>query len=216
VANSIEFVREFSVAIAIAKETTGGNLAQDTPKTIDWLSYIASEYSSHPAVLRVDGRPVVTPWLTGTIPVETWAAIRAGVRARGKDVWLMQDVQEMNYLDVFDGVRYSGGIAGLGEKVRYYSVLADNPAPKLWMATAMPGFDERNLSDRGPNPRYIDRQNGDYFRGQLTDVFNNSPQLVLIDTWNEWYENTYIEPSVNYGNQYLQIAGNYLKSWVQP
>ena len=80
----------------------------------------------------------------------------------------------------------------------------------------MPGFDERNLSDRGPNPRYIDRQNGAYFGGQLDDAFNNFPQWVLMYTWNEWYENTYIEPSVNFGDQYLQIAGQRLKGWVQP
>jgi hypothetical protein len=196
-------------------ETTGGNLAQDTQKAIDWLTYIATQYSSHPAVLKVDGKPVVTPWLTDTISVDTWTTIRAGVRAQGKDVWLMQDTQDMNYLAVFDGVRYSAGIAGLGEKVRYYSVLADNPAPKLWMGTAMPGFDERLIPGRGPNPRYTDRQGGAYFRSQLDDVFANSPQWVMIDTWNEWFENTYIEPSVNYGDQYLQIAGQYLKCWVQ-
>jgi hypothetical protein len=195
-------------------ETTGGNLAQDPSKAVDWLSYIAAQYSDDPAVLAVDGKPVVTPWLTNTIPVATWATIRAGVRARGKDVWLVQDCQDMDYLDVFDGVRYSGGITGLGEKVRYYSVLADHPAAKLWISTAMPGFDERLLSDRGPNPRYIDRQDGAYFRGQLDAVFANFPQWVIVDTWNEWYENTYIEPSVNYGRQYLDIAGGYLNGWV--
>jgi len=196
-------------------ETTGGDLPNNTERAIDWLSYIASTYSNNPNVLKVAGRPVVTPWLTNLITPATWATIRAAVRAKGQDVWLMSDKQETEYLDVMDGVRYSGGIAGLGEKIRYWSVLADNPAPKLWIATAMPGFDERNLSDRGPNPRFIDRANGAYFTGELDACFKNSPQWVLIDTWNEWYENTYIEPSVNFGDQYLQIAGRYLKNWVQ-
>jgi hypothetical protein len=196
-------------------ETTGGNLAQNTQTAIDWLTYIGTQYSSNPGVLSVAGKPVVTPWLTDTISLATWTTIRAAVRANGTDVWLMQDTQDMTYLDVFDGVRYSAGITGLGEKVRYYSVLADHPAPKLWMGTAMPGFDERLIPGRGPNPRYIDRQNGAYFHNQLDAVFANSPQWVMIDTWNEWFENTYIEPSVNYGDQYLQIAGGYLKSWVQ-
>ncbi len=195
-------------------ETTGGDLPNNTQRAIDWLTYISSEYTSHPNVLKVAGKPVVMPWLTNLISPDTWATIRATVRANGQDVWLVSDKQETEYIDVMDGVRYSGGIPGLGEKVRCYSVLADNPAPKLWIATAMPGFDERNLSDRGPNPRYIDRNNGNYFTGQLNDVFNNYPQWVMIDTWNEWYENTYIEPSANYGEQYLQIAGSYLTNWV--
>jgi hypothetical protein len=196
-------------------ETTGGDLPNNTQRAIDWLSYIASQYSNSPNVLKVAGRPVVTPWLTNLITPATWTTIRAAVRAKGQDVWLMSDKQETEYIDVMDGVRYSGGIAGLGEKVRYYSVLADNPAPKLWIGTVMPGFDERNLSDRGPNPRFIDRNNGAYFTGELDAVFKNSPQWVIVDTWNEWYENTYLEPSVNYGDQYLQIAGRYLKNWVQ-
>jgi hypothetical protein len=202
-------------SIGFFLETTGGNLATNTQTAIDWLTYIGKQYSSHPAVLKVAGKPVVTPWLTDTITLDTWTTIRAAVRANGTDVWLMQDTQDMTYLDVFDGVRYSAGITGLGEKVRYYSVLADHPAPKLWMGTAMPGFDERLIPGRGPNPRYIDRQNGAYFHSQLDAVFANSPQWVMIDTWNEWFENTYIEPSVNFGDQYLQIAGGYLKSWVQ-
>jgi hypothetical protein len=195
-------------------ETTGGNLAANTQTAIDWLTYISSQYSSNPAVLKISGRPVVIPYVTSTIPVATWASIRAGVRAKGQDVWLVQDTQDMTYLDTFDGVMYSGTIGGLGEKVRYYSVLADNPAPKLWIGSAMPGFDERLLPCR-PNPRYIDRQNGVYFRGQLDAAFANSPQWVLMYTWNEWFENTYIEPSVNYGSQYLDIAGQYLRCWVQ-
>jgi hypothetical protein len=202
-------------SIGFFLETTGGNLAANTQTAIDWLTYIGTQYSSNPAVLKVAGKPVVTPWLTDTISLATWTAIRAAVRANGTDVWLMQDTQDMTYLDVFDGVRYSAGITGLGEKVRYYSVLADHPAPKLWMGTAMPGFDERLIPGRGPNPRYIDRQNGAYFHSQLDAVFANDPQWVMIDTWNEWFENTYIEPSVNFGDQYLQIAGQYLKSWVQ-
>ncbi|HWZ93194.1 MAG TPA: endo-1,3-alpha-glucanase family glycosylhydrolase [Polyangiaceae bacterium] len=195
-------------------ETTGGNLAQNPQTAVTWLSYIASQYSSNPAVLEISGRPVVVPWVTNTIPAATWAQTRAAVRAQGSDVWLVQDCQDMDYLAVFDGVWYSGDIAGLGEQVRYYAVLADAPAAKVWMPTAMPGFDERLLADR-VNPRYIDRANGAYFRSELDHVFANSPQWVTIYTWNEWFENTYIEPSVNFGDQYLLIAGEYLKPWVQ-
>jgi hypothetical protein len=194
-------------------ETTGGNLAASPSTAVTWLSYIASQYTSNPAVLEISGRPVVVPWVTNTIPSATWAQTRAAVRAAGSDVWLVQDCQDDDYFDVFDGVWYSADIAGLGEKVRYYSVLADKPAAKVWMGTAMPGFDERLLNR--PNPRYIDRANGAYFKTELDNAFANSPQWVTIYTWNEWFEETYIEPSVNYGDQYLKQAGSYLNGWVQ-
>src|ERR1700682_5911587 len=111
-------------------------------------------------------------------------------------------------MPVFDGVWYDSSITGLGEKVRYYSVLADDPAWKIWMTTAMPGFDERLLPDR-PNPRYTDRQDGKVLRTALDAAMGSSPHWVALYTWNEWFENTYIEPSVAYGDQYLKITNGY-------
>jgi hypothetical protein len=204
--------KNFSIGFFL--ETTIGDLKDNPDTAVTWLSYLASQYSDDPAVLKINGKPVVIPWVTNTIPAATWAQTRAAVRAKGKDVWLVQDCQDDDYYDVFDGVWYDGGIKGLGEKVRFYSVLADHPAPKVWISTSMPGYDERLLNR--PNPRYIDRANGAYFKTTLDAAFANSPQWVAIYTWNEWFEETYIEPSVNYGDQYLKQAGTYLNGWVQP
>ena len=190
-------------------ENTIADLVNHQDTAIEWLSYIASEYTDDPGVLKVGGRPVAIPYIASTIKSSVWAETRAAVRAKGKDVWLLQDCQDEDYYDVFDGVWYDGGIGGLGEKVRLYSVLADHPAPKLWISTAMPGF-EKPGSDR-----YIDRANGAFFKAGLDAAFANSPQWVTMYTWNEWGEMTYIEPSVKYGDQYLKIAGSYLNGWVQ-
>ena len=87
------------------------------------------------------------------------------------------------------------------------------PAVKVYVATAMPGFDERLIPGR--TGRYEDRQNGELYRTRLEEVMASNPNWVEAYTWNEWWENTHIEPSVNYGDLYLQITGEYLKPWLE-
>ena len=36
---------------------------------------------------------------------------------------------------------------------------------------------------------------------------------IFITTWNEWWENTSIEPGELYGDQYLQITKEYAEKW---
>jgi hypothetical protein len=90
-------------------------------------------------------------------------------------------------------------------------VLADSPAAKVWIPAAMPGFDELLVPGRAG--RYTDRQNGDVFRAGMNTAIASDPHWVRVDTWNEYWENTYIEPSVNFGTLYTQISGQYLKPW---
>ncbi len=204
--------KDFSIGFFL--ETTIGGITNNPENIAAWLSYIDDTYGDDPALMQVDGRAVVVPWLTCDTTAENWATARQSLRDAGKDVWLVQDCQDMAYLETFDGVWYDGGIGGLGEKVRYHSVLADAPAPKLWIPTAMPGFDEHLLDDR-INPRVYPRENGDVLKTALSTAIGNSAQWVALYTWNEWFENTHIEPSEAYGDQYLRITGDYLSPWLE-
>jgi hypothetical protein len=51
----------------------------------------------------------------------------------------------------------------------------------------------------------VDRKNGDTFRTQINAAMTSSPDALGIISWNEFSENSYIEPSKNYGTQYLDI-----------
>jgi hypothetical protein len=73
---------------------------------------------------------------------------------------------------------------------------------RSWAATVIPGFDDHNV--RNPS-FYQSRDHGgqrtyDFYWGEATASI---PDWVLITSFNEWHEGSEIEPSVEYGREFL-------------
>ena len=196
--------------IGIFFELLDNNGARDPDTVFNWLSYLVSTYRNNPSMLTFKGKPIAVPFCTQLFGYGTWKKTLDRLHAAGLDPSLVADRDAGDSLSIVDGACCSPSNS-LGLTLRYYSVLADSPAAKIYIATAMPGFDERLIPGR--TGRYTDRQNGQYYTAQLQAAFNSNPNWFEAYTWNEWWENTYIEPSVNFGDQYLQITGQYLKPW---
>ncbi len=71
----------------------------------------------------------------------------------------------------------------------------------LWIAPAAPGFDARQIG----GTTQVDRKDGATFRTEINAAQASSPDALGIISWNEFSENSYIEPSQAYGTQYLDI-----------
>ena len=71
----------------------------------------------------------------------------------------------------------------------------------LWIAPAAPGFDARLVGGTS----VVERNDGATFRTEINTAMASSPDALGIISWNEFSENSQIEPSLNYGNQYLNI-----------
>jgi hypothetical protein len=93
--------------------------------------------------------------------------------------------------ETFSG--YSAKLAGMSQAVHQHS--------GLWIPPAAPGFDARLVGGTS----VVDRKNGDTFRTQINTAMASSPDALGIISWNEFSENSYIEPSKTYGAQYLDI-----------
>jgi hypothetical protein len=78
----------------------------------------------------------------------------------------------------------------------------------LWIAPAAPGFDARLLG----KTTVVGRRNGETFRKQLDAAFRSSPDAVGIISWNEFSENTHIEPSGRFHGRYLNVLADYLNA----
>jgi hypothetical protein len=74
----------------------------------------------------------------------------------------------------------------------------------IWIPPAAPGFDARLIG--GNN--VVNRNNGATFRTQIATAMASSPDALGIISWNEFSENSYIEPSQNYGFTYLNILSD--------
>jgi len=64
-------------------------------------------------------------------------------------------------------------------------------------------------------PNYVNRNNGQYYSNQWETAIANAKvnpgrnMMVVITSWNEWYECTAIEPSTTWGGLYLQLTQQY-------
>ena len=76
----------------------------------------------------------------------------------------------------------------------------------LWLAPAACGFDGRMLG----GTRVVDRKGGETLVRSLNNAFASSPDGIGVISWNEWSENTYIEPGHKYKDQELSVLTNYL------
>jgi hypothetical protein len=71
----------------------------------------------------------------------------------------------------------------------------------LWIPPAAPGFDARMIGGTS----VVDRKEGETLRTQINTAMASSPDMLGIISWNEFSENSYIEPSEKYGAKYLNV-----------
>ena len=76
----------------------------------------------------------------------------------------------------------------------------------MWIAPAAPGFDGRTLGHH----RVIARNSGRTLLHSLTNASATAPDAIGLISWNEWSENTYVEPGHRYGTRDLRVLRDYL------
>jgi hypothetical protein len=74
----------------------------------------------------------------------------------------------------------------------------------LWIPSAAPGFDARLIGGK----TVIDRKDGATLRTQYNNAMSSTPDALGIISWNEFSENSHIEPSLNFGKKYLEILSS--------
>jgi hypothetical protein len=55
-----------------------------------------------------------------------------------------------------------------------------------------------------------DREEGEYFKKQLLHARYGNPDIIFISGWNDWQYANQIEPAVEYGFQYVDMAARLL------
>jgi len=205
-------VRNFRIGILF--ETTSPFLNGTGDATVA-LAHALNVHANHPAFLRVDGRPVIFFWRPTLWSVDSWRAIRDQVDPARSAIWIAEGV-DMSYQAVFDGHHLYSNTwsppADLGytnEKFARWTAAASQQygTHKRWVATVMPGYDDTRTG-RG-NAFARDREGGAYYERSWQAAIASAPDWIVITSFNEWPEGTYIEPSVAYGERYLQLTAQW-------
>jgi hypothetical protein len=172
------------------------------------LKTFYDNHVNHPAIIRYQGRPVIFFWRAGIYDNSTWSAIRNQVDPAHNAVWIA-DGDQFGILngDAWDGISpyaiaWSSNPAG---QLPGWARKAQAVAPdKLWIPPVSPGCDD---SAARATTCAQDRAGGAYYQATWNGAMASNPQwAIIVNTFNEWLESTQIEPSVQYGDQYLQIT----------
>jgi hypothetical protein len=167
------------------------------------------DYASSPVWFRVNGKPL-TIW-SGTWDYSHAAVASVTSAVRGSMLVLSTEKNVTGFqrlADVTDGDAYYWSSVNPQTDSGYAAKMdamsnAIHQAGKYWIAPFAPGFDARLVGGRSVVPR----DDGQTLRAEYAAATASSPDVLGLISWNEFSENTYVEPSVNYGRFYLQLVG---------
>jgi len=200
--------------IAVLFETDSPFLGS-TGAATNALQHLLSVHANHPAYLRVDGRPVVFFWRPTLYGVDAWASIRNQVDPNRNSIWISEGV-DTAYLSVFDGHHlYSNtwnppaDLTATNQKfaTRVAAMRSSTGADRIWVATVMPGYNDVKIR---PGSGFAkDREGGAYYERAWQAAIDSDPRWIVINSFNEWPEGSFIEPSVAFGDQFLGLTAGW-------
>lgn len=218
--------RGFSSTVVFSRHFWPGSPPASRQTIAEALRYILDQYSNHPNFLRWEDKPVIffidayrVPAAAGETAPQFWAAIRNEVDPQRQSWWITEGL-DASYLAVFDGlyvfkISHATSLHDYvksprwGNQVRAWADLTGQP--KLWLATISPGWDDLRANCkpdvRVPNTLHrLDRANGAIYEATFQAALASQPDWLIVSSFNEWVEGSYIEPSVQYGDKYLQMT----------
>ncbi len=206
----LDEARSYETHAAISVDLGSPNFLQTTVAVQDALKVLRNQHARHSAYLRVDGKPVVFFWQQEIFSVNSWKAIRNEVDPNHQMIWIAEGAN-LDYLAAFDGLYlYSVAwsdqpdavLVRWGNEVSAWSQTHGDF--RYWVATVMPGYNDLVT---GRSDAFVrSRNGGDFYRTCWEGAIQSEADWVVITSFNEWMEGTYIEPSVNYGDAYLDLT----------
>jgi len=197
---------------------TAGTIAAET-------DYLCDNYFDSPAYLRVDGRPVIFIYITRALETEALKglieAIRGAAKKKGKEIYIVGDevwgkpnvARKTPRVKLMDAVTNYDVYGNLG-RARFvtdaildkwksnnagWKALADRLGRRMIPGIA-PGYNDRAVRGEEDHPACSRKLNdekhafGSFFKGMI-DRLDKDAEMVVITSWNEWHEDTQIEPT---------------------
>jgi Glycosyl hydrolase family 71 len=172
--------------------------------------YVATHYA-HDPVFNIFGKPLVMwsgTWVYSKSQLASVTSVyrsRLAILASEKQVAAYQAIA-----DLFQGNAYYWssvdplGTPGYAQKLDEFST-AVHQHGGLWIAPAAPGFDAKLVG----GTRLIPRRDGQTLRLELNAAMDSSPDAIGLISWNEYSENSEIEPSRENGATALGVLASF-------
>jgi Gpi18-like mannosyltransferase len=182
---------------------------------IDRIDAVLAEKDS-PSYLRYEGKPVLFMHRDSYFPEDTgvpydqdfWAELRAEVEEQHGDLFWIIDLgwsEETSPTDTFDSGFYLPALAWLStgddesameaweDKMEQLSTFSSGPC----IASVMPYYNDEEVNPSGGEWEL------DYDRFWEV-ALDNDPDILLVFSWNEYFESACIEPTEEFGEEFLE------------
>ena len=173
------------------------------------INWFMDTYGTSP-VFNVFGRPAVVWSGTWGYTDAQIARVRAQIGAPDRILLLGSERSGASYAAraaLFDGDAYYWSspdpLKTPGYQSRLQTIANAVRADRgIWVAPAAPGFDARLVGGTST----VSRRDGATFRAAWAGALRTKPDAIGIISWNEFSENSAIEPSRTYGDAYLKLT----------
>ena len=199
-------------AVTAYLESAGGS-----PETLATrLAYLESRLSASPRALRLNGRPCLFVFdrVLQEIGEAGWVQARprnlavVGPANTEAEIAARRPLFEALHLYSMQ-FQTDGWRVGFEARARRWLSrwVARQRGLVVTTATVLPGYDDRRLDDRTGDRPTTPRRDGRTFDMMLNAARAARPDWLLIVSWNEWFEATEIEPSMENGTRELAMLG---------
>ncbi len=180
------------------------------------MHYLFNEAIPQSSYLRIDGKPVIYFWNQQRFSVSAWMALRSVYDPNYETIWMMEGTTAA-YMPTFDGM-YLMTTTWTDDPVTVMQYWQERTAMfggQYFHPTAAPGWDESEFagwrSDTAPTR---ERADGDFLRDSWDAAMTMADdRVILLTSWNGYYENSHVQASVNYGTQTTDLLAALINEW---
>lgn len=211
--------RGFKVGVAVDVFSSEFNRSRDA--LVNSLNWLVHDRANHPAYLRYNGKPVIFFAFQDRagFSVVEWQSIREQVDPARNTIWIAEGISGCCiYGGALDGmyafnISWAGGSSGRYRSERNATM---NAGGSVYVPMVHPGWDETKIAAREgrPNPSGVrNRAGGQFLANSFNGAVASGADVIMIGTWNEYMENSHIEPSQVYGSQSLDTLRTLIADW---
>jgi len=195
----------------------GSGLIPDRARALqaihDDLVYAIKRFGSSSAYLRFGGKPVIFSFADFALKPSEWSTILGALANEGLSAYYVSMNAVLKSYPPFQGffpwIDANAIIRHETDSVSFINDWADQFRSFsmyhqiTWGLAVWPGFDDSPVNGWCGGSRVIGRNNGLLYNQTWTAAIRNGPQWVHVVTFNDWNEGTIVEPSLEFGYQYL-------------
>lgn len=201
---------------------TRGHLLDGERRELTWLVQLLQYRHSHAFLKTQTGIPVVFVYTMNKLSSFQWQdLLRRLHKTYHLRVALVGDDTDPAYLPFEYGLHEYGATAAPSGLRNYslstsmlakgHAALYPGSAKKLFAMPVSPGYDDQKL--HGAEHPVIPRAGGRRYLQSWKAALAGQPDWILVTSWNEWFEDTAIEPGAKTGARALELTKQEAAAW---